>query len=402
MLTPLSLLFGLFLGILALAFPLFGILLLYRALRRPRRALPNPDQRRIGADSAAEYSNPVRQLTLQERLGQPSVLIPLIAGTLLLLFTLTGGHLIKLAFPSGQDEPSDLRGTATEVPQSDGTKIHVEFYGPTDGPTLVLTHGWGTNSAEWYYAKRHLSQRFRLIVWDLPGLGESQQPRDRDYALEKMAVDLHSVVALANGKPVVLVGHSIGGMINLTFARLYPELLGTQVAGIVQLDTSYTNPVRTTKNSGVSLAIQKPIAEPLLHAMIALSPLVHAVNWLSYQEGLTYLRNAQSSFAGAETRGEVDLLSRSQAEASPAVVARGTLAMFHWDATPVLEHLKIPVLIVVGQEDTTTVPSASETMHSSISRSVLHPVHPGAHYALLEQNDAVDSAIAGFASSILK
>lgn len=83
---------------------------------------------------------------------------------------------------------------------------------------------------------------------DLPELGESKQPRDRDYALEKMAVDLHSVVALANGKPVVLVGHS-GGMINLTFARLYPELCGTQLAGTVQLDTTYTNPVRTTKNS---------------------------------------------------------------------------------------------------------------------------------------------------------
>lgn len=76
--------------------------------------------------------------------------------------------------------------------------------------------------------------------------------------------------------------------------------------------------------------------------------------------------------------------------------------MFRWDATPVLQHLKIPVLIVVGQEDTTTLPSASETMHSSISRSNLQAVSPGAHYALLEQNDKVDSAIARFASSILK
>jgi pimeloyl-ACP methyl ester carboxylesterase len=217
-----------------------------------------------------------------------------------------------------------------------------------------------------------------------------------------MAGDLHSVVALAKGKPVVLVGHSVGGMINLTFARLYPELLGTEVVGMVQLDTTYTNPVRTTKNSGVSLALQKPVAEPLLHAMIALSPVIHAVNWLSYQEGLTHLRNAQSSFAGAETRGQLDLLSRSQAEASPAVVARGTLAMFHWDATSVLKQVQIPVLIVVGQEDTTTLPSASETMRNSIARSDLEAVHPGAHYALLERNDAVDSAIARFASSILK
>ena len=73
----------------------------------------------------------------------------------------------------------------------------------------------GTNSTEWYYAKRHLSDRFRLILWDLPGLGESIQPADRNFALERMASDLRSVLALAHGKPVVLVGQSIGGMINL-------------------------------------------------------------------------------------------------------------------------------------------------------------------------------------------
>jgi pimeloyl-ACP methyl ester carboxylesterase len=160
--------------------------------------------------------------------------------------------------------------------------------------------------------------------------------------------------------------------------------------------------VKTTKNSGFSLAIQKPVAEPLLHAMILLSPLVHAVNWLRYEEGLTHIENAKSSFAGSETWGQVDLLSRSQAEASPDVVARGTLAMFHWDAESMLQHVKLPVLIIVGQEDTTTLPSASEQMHTAIAQSVLRVVQPGAHYALLERNGAIDAAVAQFASSILK
>ncbi len=60
----------------------------------------------------------------------------------------------------------------------------------------------------------------------------------------------------------MLVGHSIGGMINLTFCRRYPELLGSNFAGIVQVDTTYTNPVRTTRNAGFSLAIQKPWSSP--------------------------------------------------------------------------------------------------------------------------------------------
>jgi pimeloyl-ACP methyl ester carboxylesterase len=241
-----------------------------------------------------------------------------------------------------------------------------------------------------------------VIVWDLPGLGLSGQPRDRDYALEKMASDLRAVLQLAEGGRVVLVGHSIGGMINLTFCRLYPQLLGSAVAGVVQVDTTYTNPVRTTKNAGFSLAIQKPVAEPILHAMILLSPLVRVLNWLSYQNGLAQLYNAHSSFGGSETRGQVDFVSQFQYRSSPAVVARGTLAMFHWDATPVLPHVNTPVLILVGDQDTTTLPVASERMQQSIPGARLQRINPGAHYSLLEQNGTVDAAVAQFASSVLK
>jgi len=299
-------------------------------------------------------------VTAGEPWRDPAIRTPLIYAAALLLFTFGGRYVVQFFFPAGPDEPASIQGgTEKNLTRTDGTRIHAELYGPSGAPTLVLTHGWGTSSTEWYYAKRRLSARFRLILWDLPGLGGSAQREDRDFALEQMATDLHTVLSLADGKRVILVGHSIGGMINLTFCRLYPKLVGSQVAGIIQLDTSYTNPVKTTKNSDFSLVIQKPVAEPMLHAMVLLSPLVRLVNWLSYQNGLAQLLNAQSSFAGSETRGQLDLVSRYQYRSSPAVVARGTLPMFRWDATPVLPHVNAPVLIIVGQQDTTTLPSAS-------------------------------------------
>jgi pimeloyl-ACP methyl ester carboxylesterase len=172
--------------------------------------------------------------------------------------------------------------------------------------------------------------------------------------------------------------------------------------GIVQVDTTYTNPVRTTKNAGFSLALQKPLAEPILHAVVLLSPAVRVLNWLSYQNGFAQLYNAHSSFAGSETRGRVDFVSQFQYRSSPAVVARGTLAMFHWDATPMLPHVNTPVLILVGNQDTTTLPAASERMQQSIPGARLHRINPGAHYSLLEQNGTVDAAVAQFASSVLK
>lgn len=90
-------------------------------------------------------------------------------------------------------------------------------------------------------------------------MGESTQPQDRNVALDKMASDLHAVMGLGNGKRLVLVGHSIGGMINLTFCRLYPDLLGSQVAGIVQEDTTYTNPVKTTKGRDSRERFRSPL-----------------------------------------------------------------------------------------------------------------------------------------------
>ena len=226
-------------------------------------------------------------------------------------------------------------------------------------------------------------------------------PSDNDYSLEKMATDLNTVLSLADGKPVVIVGHSIGGMINLTLCKMYPQDLKTRVAGLVELDSSYTNPVKTTKHSRLNLALQKPVAEPLLHAMIPLSGVFRAMNWLSYQEGLQSSSNARSSFDGTESQGQLDLVSRYGFESSPAVVARGTLAMFHWDMTPELPRISVPVLMIVGKDDTTTLPTASKTMAATIPQGTLQILPIGRHYSLLESHSAVNAAIASFARGVL-
>lgn len=110
------------------------------------------------------------------------------------------------------DEPRDDRtGEVHRIARPDGSELRVECYGPADAPPVVMTHGWGCNSTEWYYPKRNLAGRFRLILWDEPGLGLSKKPNNNDYRLEKLAADLEAVLAFAGDRPAVLVGHSIGG-----------------------------------------------------------------------------------------------------------------------------------------------------------------------------------------------
>ncbi|MGI8961421.1 MAG: alpha/beta fold hydrolase [Bryobacteraceae bacterium] len=410
MILPIPLLINFLIGLLSIALLIIGSALLYRAWQRYKTLQRTIRLKRMAPAYSQARSIPVKDEDIEvessarpaEILSDRTVMAPLTIGLALLLFTFSGRAVVHMAVPSGNDEPRELKsGPVHALQRPDGTKIRAEVFGRLDAPTLVFTHGWGTSQTEWYYAKRDLAGQFRLIFWDLPGLGKSTQPENRDFALKKMASDLESVLTLANGKPVVLVGHSIGGMINLTFCRLFPERLGRDVKGIVQVDTSYTNPVTTTKNAGLSRALQKPVAEPMLHAMVWFSPLVRAMNWLSYQNGTSHMMNAQSAFAGSETWGQLDLVSRYGYESTPSVVARGTLAMFHWDAKPVLPRIHVPVLILVGEQDTTTLPSASEYMQHTIPNARLEKVSPSAHYGLLEQNGRYDSAIARFASTCL-
>ena len=169
------------------------------------------------------------------------------AGVATVLWTF-GGRLISLPLlrRPGNDEPKFMRSnTVQRLSRPDGSVLQVEFFGPEDGQPIILSHGWGPNSTVWYYVKRQLSDRFRVIVWDLPGLGKSTKPHNNDHSVEKYARDLEAVVALAGDKPVILLGHSMGGMINLTFCRLFPAQLGTRVAGLILVDTTYTNPVKT-------------------------------------------------------------------------------------------------------------------------------------------------------------
>lgn len=68
-----------------------------------------------------------------------------------------------------------------------------------------------------------------MIAWGLPGLGQSEPIPSGDYSLSNLAADLRSVVSATGSQPAILVGHSIGGMINLTLCKQgygAPDLAG--------------------------------------------------------------------------------------------------------------------------------------------------------------------------------
>jgi len=135
---------------------------------------------------------------------------------------------------------------------------------------------------------------------------------------------------------------------------------------------------------------------PLLHLTIWLSPLVWLMNWLSYLNGSSHRTTNWTSFSGQETRGQLDFAAKFTAKQSPAVLAKGILAMLAWDETATLKGIQIPTLIIASSHDKLTVPAASRHMVAVRPNAELVEVAPAGHPGFLERSTSYDSAIAAF------
>jgi pimeloyl-ACP methyl ester carboxylesterase len=326
----------------------------------------------------------------------------LLAGAALCLGTSVGGFWPVGYFfsnPAGQPRQT-LQPVATRtLDRPSNSKLHIEIYGVQNAPTLLLTHGWSLNTTAWDYVKATLANRYRVVMWDLPGMGQSRGPDNGDYSLERMAADLASVLtATANGHPVVLVGHSIGGMILQTFARTQAKKF-QNVQGLVLVHTTYTNPLRTNLFSSLTTALETPVIVPLIWLNIGLWPLVWLSHWQSYLNGSLHISTRITSFTGKQSRQQLDHGAWLAAIAHPAAVARGNLAMLKFNEVEVLPTLELPTLVLSGLHDRMTLPAASGHIEKLIPNDRPLSVNSG-HLGHWELGDEVAVAILEFADNV--
>ncbi|HTL15288.1 MAG TPA: alpha/beta hydrolase [Thermomonas sp.] len=123
-------------------------------------------------------------------------------------------------------------------------------------PTVVMLHGFTGSKENWYPLARALGGRYRLLVPDLPGWGESQRKPGTDYGFPAQAERVAAFLrALSPDKPVVLLGHSMGGGIAALVAARHPEL----VAKLGLLDAAGVR-FRDNRFGRAVLAGQNPFA----------------------------------------------------------------------------------------------------------------------------------------------
>lgn len=102
-------------------------------------------------------------------------------------------------------------------------------------PTVVMIHGFTGSKENWYPLAKALGGRYRLLIPDLPGWGESERKPGMVYGFTQQAANVDAFIRAASpGKPVVLLGHSMGGGIAALAAARYPA----EVARVGLLDAA--------------------------------------------------------------------------------------------------------------------------------------------------------------------
>lgn len=237
-----------------------------------------------------------------------------------------------------------------------------------DRKTLILIHGAGGDHLSWPTQLRRLSG-YKVYAPDLPGHGKS-----RGHGLQRIPaygeVVLKWMQALKLPK-VVLSGHSMGGAIALWMAVNYPELLH----GLVLMSTGATLPVNLSLIEELATQVGFPTAVD------------NICRW---------------SFSSRIEPGLVENVKKQMLKLRPSVLAGDFRACDLVDMSGELNQVKVPTMVLVGDEDKMTPIRFSEELAEGIEGSELEVVKASGHMLAIEQPEVVAKKVRGFMDKVLK
>jgi pimeloyl-ACP methyl ester carboxylesterase len=298
-----------------------------------------------------------------------------------------------LTLPSLLDPPPP--GSRT-VRTDDGVDLHVEVEEHGDAEiTVVLSHGFTARLAEWELQRAALRSRARLVLWDQRGHGRSGWTRLTAATIDRTGRDLGAVLdATTPTGPVVLAGHSMGGMSVMALARQRPELFGDRVVGVFLLATSAGGLVeRGLLARWIGLVRRLGLLPLYLWLLQLWAPLLERFRRRGTRVGRWFTRRylfGRRDADPAHVRMVQDLL-----EETPYPVTMAFYATFlDHDETPALDVLaRVPVTVVAASDDRLTPAAHARRMAERLGPDCELVVVPGAgHSVNLTRSAVVDQA----------
>lgn len=241
-------------------------------------------------------------------------------------------------------------------------------HGPRTATTVILLHGWPLDHRMWRAQKEALERAgFRVVVPDLRGLGKAPAGRG-NATMREYAGDVLRLADRAGVGKFVLGGFSMGGYVALEVARQAPERL----KGLLLVDTR-AEPDTEEARAGRAATAQKVLAQGSQVASDMMLP------------------KLLTSAAPPQLRDEVRDMMLSQ---PPAGIAQALGAMAsRADARPLLATLRVPTLVLVGQDDAVTPPEAAKVLEAGIAGARYSVIQGAAHLTPMERADEVSDAI---------
>jgi len=250
-------------------------------------------------------------------------------------------------------------------------QINYELTGQENAPVVMLSHSLASSMLMWNPQLASLEAHFQVLRYDMRGHGNSDAP-DGAYTLELLADDAVAVLDALGIDTVHFVGLSIGGMIGQGLALNH----GDRLKSLALCDTS---------------AIMPAEAQPILQERIA----VARQNGMADQVDGTLERWFTPQYL-QENPPEVEMI-RQQIAATPLAGYLGcSEALGGLNYLERLPEIKLPTLIMVGEEDPGTPVAASEAIHERIAGSQLVILPSARHLSNIEQAEAFNKSLLDF------
>jgi pimeloyl-ACP methyl ester carboxylesterase len=301
----------------------------------------------------------------------------------------------------------------------DGRQLYIEIVEPADGialeadfaatvagggsapePTVVFVHGFCLDMGAFHFQRKELTRRgdWRAVYYDQPGHGRSGRLANGEYTLPALGDALRAVLdETAPAGPVVLVGHSMGGMTIMAFAERHPDVFAERVAGVVLIATS----AGRMEASAIGLPeLISRVGRPLLPLVNGATRLTGGVIDQARRASgdLARLLTRRYGFGGPDpSPALVSYVEKMNSRTPTETVARYLRTLYRHAGYPGLEALRAtPVLLICGDHDPITPLAHSEEMKTRLPEAELVVVPDSGHMVLLEHADRVNEVLLRF------
>ncbi|MFJ4687411.1 alpha/beta fold hydrolase [Streptomyces sp. NPDC088789] len=312
-----------------------------------------------------------------------------------------------------------LRGTPGRAHADDGTELYYEVdeVEPAEAltprrrrlfgrkaplpVTVVFSHGYCLNQDSWHFQRAALRGVVRTVHWDQRSHGRSargvaQIERDEAVSIDQLGRDLRAVLdaAVPEG-PIVLVGHSMGGMTVMALADQFPELIRDRVVAVALVGTSSGRLAEVSFGLPVAgVNAVRRVLPGVLKALGQQADLIERGRRATADLFAGIIK--RYSFASRDVDPAVARFAERMIEATPIdVVAEFYPAFTDHDKVEALERFTgLPVLVLAGVKDLVTPSEHSEAVADRLPDAELVLVPDAGHLVMLEHPEVVTDRLA--------